>query len=180
MWERERDSTRLTAEWYAISIFWVLLFFPYPPCNSQLQFFLVSSGEEKCHVSLYYEAIMAVSDLLVAIPNASRVALPDKFSVISSNLEAVTVVLSFCFIPHETQKRHVNRSHPKLECFKMETEILTKTMEDLTRKEASDNYFGIMKNKKNWTRNSDFEKGLMAFECNIKNGETKAHILFAL
>ena len=86
---------------------------------------------------------MAVSDLLVAIPDAPRVSLPDKLSVISSNLEAVTVVLCFCLIPHETQKRHVNRSHPKLEGFEMETKILTKTVEDLTRKEVADDYVKI-------------------------------------
>lgn len=90
---------------------------------------------------------MAVSDLLVAISNASRVAFPDKLSVMASNLKAVTVVLSFCLVPHETQKRHVNRSHAKLKGFKMETEILTKTVEDLTRKEVTGNHFVIMKLK---------------------------------
>lgn len=81
---------------------------------------------------------MAVSDLLVAIPNAPRVAFPDKLSAISPNLEAVAVVTSFCLVSHETEKGHVDRSHPDLEGFKMETEILTKTMEDLPKTKAAE------------------------------------------
>lgn len=76
---------------------------------------------------------MAVSNLLVAIPYASWVTFPYDLSAISSNFEAVGVVPSFRFIPHETEKCHVNRSHTELEGFKMETEVLTKTVENLAR-----------------------------------------------
>lgn len=140
----ERIIDMLTTERYdARTTFWVLLFFPYSSCNSQLQLFPIPTREEKCHVALYYEAIMAVSNLLVAIPYASWVSFPYDLSAISSNLKAVCVVPSFCFIPHETEECHINRSHTKLEGFKMETEVLTKAVENLTRMK-NNNYFSIL------------------------------------
>jgi hypothetical protein len=76
---------------------------------------------------------MAVSNFPVAIPYASWVALPNQFPTISSNLQAIGVVSSVAFIAHESEECHINRSHAELEGFKMETEVLTKTVEDLTR-----------------------------------------------
>jgi hypothetical protein len=131
--ERERERELTTKIVYAGPAFWVLLFFPYPARNTQLELFPIPTREEKCHVPLYNEAIMAVSNFPVAVPYASWVALPSQFSTISSNFQAIGVVSSIVFITHETEECHINRSHAKLEGFKMETEVLTKTVEDLTR-----------------------------------------------
>lgn len=73
---------------------------------------------------------MAVSNSPVAVPYASGIAFPSQFSGISSNLQAIAVVSSFNFITHESQECHINRRHAELEGFKMETEILTETVED--------------------------------------------------
>lgn len=111
------------------------MFFPNPSSDPQLQLFPFSSREEQRHVSLYNETIMAVSNFLVVVPNASRVALPNQLPAISTNLEAVTEVSSVGFVPHESQKCHVNRCHTQLKGFKMKTEILAKTVEDLSKGE---------------------------------------------
>lgn len=74
---------------------------------------------------------MAVSNFLVAVSYASWAALPYLFPSIPSYLQAVAVAPSFSFVAHEPEECHVNRSHTKLEGFKMETEVLTKTVEDL-------------------------------------------------
>lgn len=74
---------------------------------------------------------MTVSDFLMAISNASRAALPYLSASVSTYLQAVAVAPGFSFVAHEAEERHVNRSHTKLESFKVETEVLTETVEDL-------------------------------------------------
>lgn len=129
-WEREN---RLATEvWYAGTTFRILLLFPYPPCDAKFELFPISSREEKGHVALNNETIMTISDLPVTISNASWCALPDELPAISSNLQAIAVVPSFCLITHKTKKCHINRSHTKLKCLKMETKILSKAVKDLT------------------------------------------------
>ena len=120
--------------WYAHSCIWVLLFLPYPPRNSQLQLLPVSTGEEKCHVPLDDEPVVAVPNLPVAISDAPWSTLPYELPSIRPNLKTVTVVLCLSFIAHETEECHVNWSHAVLECFKVEAEILAETMENLIKK----------------------------------------------
>jgi hypothetical protein len=74
---------------------------------------------------------MAVPNLPVAISYTPWHAFPNKFPTISPNLQAVAVIPSFCLITHESEECHINRSHPKLESFKMKAEILAKTVENL-------------------------------------------------
>ena len=89
---------------------------------------------------------MAVSHLPVTISNTPRCALPNEFSAISPHLEAITVISGIRLVAHESYKCHVNRRHPELKSFKMETEVLTKTIEDLIK--GKDNkYLGHTKLK---------------------------------
>lgn len=74
---------------------------------------------------------MAISNFLMAVSYASGVSLPYLFTSIPSYLQTIAVGSSFSFVAHEPEKCHVNRSHTKLEGFKMKTEVLTKTVEDL-------------------------------------------------
>lgn len=76
---------------------------------------------------------MAVPDFPVTITDAAWGAFKYKFSAICSNLKAIAIVPSLCFITHETEKCHVDRGHAKLESFKVKAKILTKAMEDLKR-----------------------------------------------
>lgn len=126
-----RNSHKHRVESLTILLF--ILFFPNPSRDPQLQLFPFPSREEECHVSLYNEAIVAVSDFFVVVPNASRVSLPYQLPAISTDLEAVTVVSGICFVPHESEKCHVNWCHTQLKGFKMKTEILAKTVEDLAK-----------------------------------------------
>jgi hypothetical protein len=52
----------------------------------------------------------------------------------SPDLKAVGIIPSLSLITHETEECHINRGHAKLESFKVKAEVLTKTMEDLTKK----------------------------------------------
>ena len=119
--------------WYAHSCIWVLLFLPYSPRNSQLQLLPVSTGEEKCHVPLDNETVMAVPDLPVAISDASWGTLPYELPAICTNLQTVAVITGITFIAHKTEECHVHRSHAKLECFEVKAKVLAKTMENLTK-----------------------------------------------
>lgn len=110
---------------------WVLLFLPYSPCNSKLQLFSVAPREKQSHIPLYNKPIVAVPHLPVTIPYASRGSLPYEFPAISPNFQAITVVSGLCLITHESEKCHVNRSHPELKSFKMEAEVVTEAIEDL-------------------------------------------------
>lgn len=118
---------------YAHTSILILLFLPYPSCNSQLQLLPVPTGEEKCHVSLDNETIMAVPDLSMAIPDAPWSTLPYEFPSICTNLQAVTIVPCFILITHETKECHIYRGHAKLKGFEVKAKILTKTMEDLNK-----------------------------------------------
>lgn len=69
----------------------------------------------------------------MAIADASWGPLPYKFPAVRSNLQAVAVIPSLSLVAHETEKRHVNRGHAKLERLEMEAEVLTKTMKYLTK-----------------------------------------------
>lgn len=136
-WRYTRARAVLTAEiGYACSTIWVCLFLPYSSCYTKLKLFLVSSWEKKCHVTLNNKAIMAVSNFYVTIPDAPGGAFPYKFPTISTNFQAVTIVSSLYLISHESEESHVNRSCAQLKCFEMKTKILTKTIENLKRKES--------------------------------------------
>lgn len=112
----------------------VLLFLPYPSSNPQLQFFLVASREEECHVPLDDESVVAIPNRSVTVPYASWGTLPSKFAAIPTNFQTVGVVSSIGLVTHISQKSHIYRSHAKLKSFKVETEVLSKTMEDLKKK----------------------------------------------
>nr|GMC68389.1 stress-response A/B barrel domain-containing protein UP3-like [Ipomoea batatas] len=70
---------------------WILLFLPYPPCNSKLQLLAVPAGKEKCHVTLNDKTVVTVPHLAMAISDTSWSTLPDELSTISSYLQAVAV-----------------------------------------------------------------------------------------
>jgi hypothetical protein len=55
----------------------------------------------------------------------------------SPDLKAVGIIPSLSLITHETEECHINRGHAKLESFKVKAEVLTKTMEDLTKKKRA-------------------------------------------
>jgi hypothetical protein len=77
---------------------------------------------------------MTIPDFPVAISNTLRGALPCQFPAMSPDLKAVGIIPSLSLITHETEECHINRGHAKLESFKVKAEVLTKTMEDLTKK----------------------------------------------
>jgi hypothetical protein len=129
-----KSSFSATKVRYAHPSIWILLFFPYPPSNSQLQLLSIPTWEEESHVSLDNETIMAVPDLSVTISDTSWGTLPYEFPTICANLKAITIVPSLILIAHETEECHVNRGHAELEGFKMKAEVLTKTMKDLKKK----------------------------------------------
>jgi hypothetical protein len=56
----------------------------------------------------------------------------------SPDLKAVGIIPSLSLITHETEECHINRGHAKLESFKVKAEVLTKTMEDLTKKKKKE------------------------------------------
>lgn len=93
--------------------------------------FMSPQKKKKCHVSLDYKTIMTVPGLSVAIPNATRRTLSYELPVICSNLQTIIIVASLDLISPKTDKCHINRSHAKLECFKVKVEILSETMENL-------------------------------------------------
>ena len=69
---------------------------------------------------------MAVPHLPVAVADAPRGALLDHLPPVGADLEAIAVVLCLILVPHETEKGHVYRCHPKLECLKVQAEVLPK------------------------------------------------------
>ena len=77
---------------------------------------------------------MTVPNFPVAVSNASWGTFPGEFTTVTSNFETVAVVPSFHLVPHESKECHIYRSHAKLKGFKMEAEILTKTVENLRKK----------------------------------------------
>jgi len=80
---------------------------------------------------------MTIPDFPVAISNTLRGALPCQFPAMSPDLKAVGIIPSLSLITHETEECHINRGHAKLESFKVKAEVLTKTMEDLTKKKRA-------------------------------------------
>ncbi|KAH0463610.1 hypothetical protein IEQ34_008192 [Dendrobium chrysotoxum] len=88
--------------------FRILLFLPYPACDSQLQLLPVASGKEECHTPVNYEPIKAVSNLGMAIANTSRIALPYKLPTSSPNLKAVTELSRIILITHKAQEGHIH------------------------------------------------------------------------
>ena len=77
------------------------------------------------------ETIKTVTNLPVAVPYASRDALPNHLPPTPSNFKTVAVVPCLVIITHEPQEGYVDGSYPELECFKMQTEILPETTENL-------------------------------------------------
>lgn len=67
----------------------------------------------------------------MAVPYATWLSLPGYLPPIASNLKTIAVLLCIIFITHETQERYVDWSHPELEGFEMQTEILPKATEYL-------------------------------------------------
>lgn len=71
----------------------------------------------------------------MAVPYTTWLSLPGYLPPMASNLKTVAVLLSIIFITHETQECYVDWSHPELEGFKMQTEILPKATEYLDIRE---------------------------------------------
>lgn len=61
----------------------------------------------------------------MAVANASWYSLPTQFSSICPH----ATIFCFIIITHKAQKGHIHRGHSKLECFKVKTKLLTKTVE---------------------------------------------------
>ncbi|KAG9141641.1 hypothetical protein Leryth_015344 [Lithospermum erythrorhizon] len=57
--------------------------------------------EEKCHITLNNEAIVAVPNLAVAIPYTSWGAFPYEFSAIATYLQTIAIISSICLVSHE-------------------------------------------------------------------------------
>ena len=79
---------------------------------------------------------MTVPHLPVAVPDAPGGALPYHLPAIGPDLKAVTVVPRLIFVSHETEEGHVHWCHPKLEGLKVQTEVLSETMEHLIQPET--------------------------------------------
>jgi hypothetical protein len=62
------------------------LLLPDPPSHPQLQLLPVTAREEQRHVPLDDEAIMAVTDLAVAVTDASRSTFPHHLPPVTTNL----------------------------------------------------------------------------------------------
>lgn len=99
--------------------------------HTELQLLVVPTREEERHVSLDYEAIMAVSYFPMAVSDASRGAFPNHSPAAATNLQAVAVGLRLILVPHETNERHVDWSLPEQKGFKVQAEILSETIEHL-------------------------------------------------
>ena len=112
---------------------WGLLLFPDPASDPELQLLPVATGEEQRHVPLDDEAVVAVPHLPVAVADAPGGALPDHLPPVGADLEAVAVVLRLVLVPHETEEGHVYRCHPKLECLKVQAEVLPEAVKHLLR-----------------------------------------------
>lgn len=111
-----------------------LLFFPNPTGNPKLQFFTITPGKEEGHVALNDETIKTVANLSVAVPYGSGHPLPRHLPTIPTDLKAVGVILCLVIVTHESQERYVDWSHPQLECFKMQAEVLPKATKNLHKK----------------------------------------------
>lgn len=109
----------------------IRLFFPYSSSNSELKLLPIPTREKKCHTSLDDKTVVAVPNLTMAIPDTSWSALPNHLPSICPNFKAIPIISSLILVSHETKECHVNRSHPKLESFKMKAEVLPKAMEYL-------------------------------------------------
>jgi hypothetical protein len=110
---------------------WGLLLFPYPTSDPELELLPVTAGEEEGHVPLDDEPIMAVPHLPVAVTDAPGGALPYHLPAIGTDLQAVAVVLCIVLVPHETEKCHVHRCHPKLEGLEVKAKVLPETVKYL-------------------------------------------------
>jgi hypothetical protein len=108
-----------------------LILFPNAASDAQLQLLAVSTGKEERHVSLHYEAVMAVSYFPMAVSDTSRGAFPNHSPATAPDFEAVAVGLCLILIPHETDECHVNWSLPEQKGFKVQAEIFSKTIEHL-------------------------------------------------
>jgi hypothetical protein len=115
---------------------WGLLLFPYPTGDPELELLPVTAGEEEGHVPLDDEPIMAVPHLPVAVTDAPGGALPYHLPAIGTDLQAVAVVLCIVLVPHETEKCHVHRCHPKLEGLKVKAKVLPETVKYLRLKKT--------------------------------------------
>jgi hypothetical protein len=109
--------------------FYLLL--PDPPSDPQLELLPVATGEEQGHVPLDDEPVVAVPDFPVAVPDASRDALPCHLTATASHLEAVAVALGFGVVSHEPEEGDVHRCHAQLECLEVQTEVVAKAAENL-------------------------------------------------
>lgn len=106
------------------------LFFPDSTSYSQLQLLPVATGEEQGHVAVDDQPVIAISNLPVAIPDASRHPLPYQFPAIATHLQAVAEVLCLVVLTHESQECHVNWSHSQEEGLEVKTEVFPKAIED--------------------------------------------------
>jgi hypothetical protein len=108
-----------------------LILFPNAAGDTQLQLLALPTRKEESHVPLDYEAIMAVSYFPMAVSDTTRGAFPNHSPATTPDLEAVAVGLCIILIPHETDKCHVDWSLSEQKGFKVQAEILPKTIEHL-------------------------------------------------
>lgn len=76
---------------------------------------------------------MAIPNFPMTVSYTSGCTFPDKLPSISPYFQAVAVVSCLCLVSHKPKECHVYGCHSKLKCFKMETEVLTKTIENLKK-----------------------------------------------
>ena len=82
-------------------------------------------------------SLLIASHFVVAVTDASRGAFPYHLPTVTANLEAVGVVPCFVLVAHETKESHVYRCHAELEGLKVQTEVLSETMEHLIQQKHS-------------------------------------------
>jgi hypothetical protein len=87
------------------------LLLPDTTSDSEIELLTTATREEESHLSMDYEAIMAVTHLPVAIPDTSWHPLPYQLSTIATNLQAVTITLGILIFPHEPKECHVDWSY---------------------------------------------------------------------
>lgn len=86
---------------------------------------------------------MAVPNLPMAVSDAAGISLPYHLPAIRPNLKAVSVAPCIIFITHKTEESHVYWCHSKLECLKVQTEVLTKTVENSQHPSCIFNFSGV-------------------------------------
>jgi hypothetical protein len=120
-WKIDHEAARITR----------LALLPDAAGDPQLELLPVAAGEEKGHLPVNDQPVVAVPHSPVAVPDASWRALPCQLPPLPAHLQAVAEALCLALLTHEPQECHVHWRHAQQECLKVEAEVLPKTFENL-------------------------------------------------